>query len=46
MKHDASDVQKLAMWWHIGFCILNVGALLYHVVASVEHAREKRLTNP
>lgn len=40
MKHDDGNVQRVAMFWHLAFCLLNVGALIYHGIAAVEHKSE------
>ena len=40
--HESKRMQTVAMWWHVGFCILNIGALLYHAIAVKEHAQEIR----
>lgn len=42
MKHEDAKVQRVAAIWHLGFVLLNIGALLYHVVATFEHLKEEK----
>ena len=42
MKHDHPEVQRLAAWAHMAFCLLNMLALVYHGIAVLEHKSEEK----
>jgi hypothetical protein len=41
MIHEQRRIQKLAAWWHFLLAVGALGGVVYHLVATFEHGRQK-----